>query len=99
MSDLAPVRKRYGLRTVNVATWRDPEESTLPARGGPLSPTIAADDVSRVYAPVTYKVKYKLAPRTNNEESESENDDDDSGEEEPLGTEGRLFDLRKLWLN
>lgn len=48
---------------------------------------------------MTYKVKYKLAPRTNNEESESENDDDDSGEEEPLGTEGRLFDLRKLWLN
>jgi len=57
---------------------------------------IAADDVGRAYAPMTYKVKYKLPPPTDDEQSED--NDEDSLEEEPSGAEGKIYDSRELLL-
>ena len=79
-SNLDEIRKRYGLKQISVATWRDPKFSVLPARGGPASPMISAAAAGEPYTP-TYKVNYRKLPElTDDEESE---EDEIAAEEEP----------------
>lgn len=72
MSPLDEVCKKYGYKTVNVATWRDPSLSVLSGGRGPRPGyKVAASDISKPFIP-TYKVKYAVPEPT---------DDEDSGDE------------------
>lgn len=75
--NLEEIKKRYKFKEISVATWRDPRSSTLPARGGPSSPSVSADAVARPFVP-TYKVSYNLPEPTDDEASEEDERDDAS---------------------
>ena len=82
-SQLEELKKKYKFKEISVATWRNPSQSTLAARGGPKSPTFSADAVAKPFVP-TYKVSYakpKVPEPTDDEESE----DDEKSEPEVPG--------------
>lgn len=72
---LEELRKRYNFKQISVATWRDPRQSVLPARGGPKQTSIPAGSAGAPYMP-TYKVSY-MRPKP----PEPTDDEDSPGEE------------------
>lgn len=71
-SQLDDVCAKYGYKSINVATWRDPSLSILSGGRGPRSGfKVAPTDVSRPFIP-KYKVKYPIPEPTDDEGSEDE---------------------------
>lgn len=84
-ANLDAVKKKYKFKNISIATWRDPSLSTIPARGGPKSPTISPEDVAKPYIP-TYKVRYDPLPNQTDDE-ETGNEETAEPEPEPIGKE------------
>lgn len=80
-SQLDEVCKKYGYKTLNVATWRDPSLSVLSGGRGPRTGhMVAPADVGKPYIP-RYKVKYPVPEPTDDEESGDDLKGDSKDEE------------------
>ncbi|KAK5707480.1 hypothetical protein LTR97_000014 [Elasticomyces elasticus] len=71
--NLEEIKKKYNFKQISVATWRNPNGSILPARGGPKSPLVSAEAAGTPFIP-SYKVSYRLPEPTDDEASEDEED-------------------------
>ncbi|KAK3651456.1 hypothetical protein LTR56_005598 [Elasticomyces elasticus] len=71
--NLEEIKKKYNFKQISVATWRNPNGSILPARGGPRSPLVLAEAAGTPFIP-SYKVSYRLPEPTDDEASEDEED-------------------------
>ncbi|KAK5685493.1 hypothetical protein LTS10_003572 [Elasticomyces elasticus] len=71
--NLEEIKKKYNFKQISVATWRNPNGSILPARGGPKSPLVSAVAAGTPFIP-SYKVSYRLPEPTDDEASENEED-------------------------
>jgi hypothetical protein len=88
--NLQDIIKKYNFKTISVATWRDPRGSTLPARGGPTSPTISAEAAAKPYIP-TYKVVYNVPEPTDDEASDGEDERKNVGASSGAAVPGGLI--------
>lgn len=80
MSIQSEAQRRYGYQEINIAKWRDPRGSILPARGGPKPPTVAPDAAAELHRPTFRVNRYRRPPP-------EPTDDEESGPESPSGTE------------
>ncbi|KAK4900776.1 hypothetical protein LTR27_001955 [Elasticomyces elasticus] len=71
--NLEEIKKKYNFKQISVATWRNPNGSILPARGGPKSPLVSAEAAGTPFIP-SYKVSYRLPEPTDDEASDDEED-------------------------
>ncbi|TKA83984.1 hypothetical protein B0A55_00251 [Friedmanniomyces simplex] len=81
-ANLEEIKKKYNFKQISVATWRNPNGSILPARGGLKSPVISAEAAGQPFIP-SYRVSYKLPEPTDDEDSEGE-EDGQSESEDPI---------------
>ncbi|KAK4929622.1 hypothetical protein LTR49_003920 [Elasticomyces elasticus] len=82
--NLEEIKKKYNFKQISVATWRNPNGSILPARGGPKSPLVSAEAAGTPFIP-SYKVSYRLPEPTDDEASEDE-EDAESKKEGPVNS-------------
>ncbi|KAK5734932.1 hypothetical protein LTR17_008565 [Elasticomyces elasticus] len=85
--NLEEIKKKYNFKQISVATWRNPNGSILPARGGLKSPLVSAEAAGTPFIP-SYKVSYRLPEPTDDEASEDEASEDEedakSEKEDPV---------------
>ncbi|EMC92352.1 hypothetical protein BAUCODRAFT_151757 [Baudoinia panamericana UAMH 10762] len=71
---LEEIKKKYNLKSVSVAKWRDPKDSAFLGQGVSNSSSVPAAAAAAAYVPPAYKVRYKIPEPTGDEESEPEDD-------------------------
>lgn len=87
MSSLDAVKKRFNIKEIRIATWRDPALSVHEARRGGKTPKVSPKDAAKPFIP-TYKVRYDNLGLDTDDEGEGKdgaNADCESGFSAALG--------------